>query len=459
MIKGKNIKKRKLNSGSITVEATISLTAFMFTIITIYTIVNICLVQTKIGIAINSAAKELSQYSYLYALSGLNGSESKLAKAGAETKEEINGVLSDVNSVFTEIQNLGSSAGDKVESGDISGLLSTLESGYSNVEGSIGELKKSFESMASDPKKLAFGLAKIATTDGLNLVKSRLIAAPLSKAMCKKNLVAEKDGDVDSYLKSLGIVPDSSGSYYDGLDFSQSSLFPNGSNEIRITVSYKVKIIALLPIDFSFHFTQSAVTHGWLAGEDSYRSPKKLEDSKNDTKNDTIWNNMTIAERSEFIRHQGIKNLETEGYEKTKKFTDVPLYNPTKDEFVAIFSMNPLYSKEGEDTLTLDDISETAIVTNIEQLCGKINSTTVGKKTVDTEIEKSDGGIEKKSYDCTNASNKIIIVVPEDPGLKEKIKSYVDKAKTSGVTVEIQASYGNGARTNKPETANGDKEE
>ena len=72
---------------------------------------------------------------------------------------------------------------------------------------------------------------------------------------------------------------------------------------------------------------------------------------------------------------------------------------------------------------------ETAIVTNIEELCGKINSTTVGKKTVDTEIEKSNGKIEKKSYDCTNASNKIIIVVPEDPGLKEKIESYVEKAK------------------------------
>ncbi len=47
--------RNKLNntSGSVTIEATISLSAIMFTIVTILTIVNICTVQARIAYAIN----------------------------------------------------------------------------------------------------------------------------------------------------------------------------------------------------------------------------------------------------------------------------------------------------------------------------------------------------------------------------------------------------------------------
>lgn len=93
--------RRKLRdeSGSVTVEATISLSAFMFAIVTILTIVNICVVQAKMSIAINATAKELSHYSYLYSLTGIPGGQAKLAEAAASTEGDINGVLSDVKNV------------------------------------------------------------------------------------------------------------------------------------------------------------------------------------------------------------------------------------------------------------------------------------------------------------------------------------------------------------------------
>ncbi len=43
----------KSEDGAIIVEATISLSTFMFFIVTLLTIVNICYVQSKMGIAIN----------------------------------------------------------------------------------------------------------------------------------------------------------------------------------------------------------------------------------------------------------------------------------------------------------------------------------------------------------------------------------------------------------------------
>lgn len=200
-----------------------------------------------------------------------------------------------------------------------------------------------------------FGITKLAASEGFDLVKSRLIAAPLAKTLCKKHLVNAKDGDVDSYLKFLGVVPSGTGSYINGLDFSQSTLFPYGSNEIRINVSYDVKVIPLLPLDFSFHFNQTAVTHGWLAGEQSYQSGSKY------IENDTLWTKSTVNERASVIRHMVIDDMVKEGYAKTTGLTDVQLYSSESNEFVMISSMNPLWSAEGEDPLTLADLDDVAL--------------------------------------------------------------------------------------------------
>lgn len=436
--------KRNREAGVITIEATISLTSFMFVIVTILTIINICIVQTRVGVAIHGVAKELSHYSYLYSLTGLNDSQAQISNAASETQADIDGVVKNVNTVFTEIQNLGKEASEISEPEDFDTFLTNLESSYGTMSEEAGAARDTITDMASDPKKVAFGLAKIAANDVMDLAKSRLIAAPLAKALCQKNLVSEKNGDVEAYLKGLGVVPSANGSYLDGLDFSQSSLFPDGSNEIRINVSYDVKVIALLPIDFSFHFNQTAVTQGWMAGEESYRTTREALAA---TQNSNIWNQGTTAERSDLIRHQGIAEMRGQGYEQTRGLTDVQMYNHTTNEFLAFYSMNPLYSAEGEPTRTINDINRDVIRQQIEYICGSVRSTTEGRTSVDTRVTLSDGSTQRHEYDCSNASNKIILVIPEDEGLKDYIQAVINEAQCRGVTIELQTSYGNGART------------
>ena len=441
--------KRKFRdeSGSVTIEAAISLSVFMFASITILTIVNICIVQTKIGIAINSTAKELSHYSYLYSLTGLNDSHKELADGAQKTEEEINGLISDVNDVFTEIQNVGKTMTDPNASRDtpedITNMLNELKDGYNNVSEAGGKLKETLATLAEDPKHLAMGLAKIAANDGWNLVMSRLIAAPLSEVLCKKNLVPQKNGNVESYLSSLGVVPGADNRY---LDFSKSTIFPNGSNEIRVTVSYDAKLVALLPIDFTFHFCQSAVTNGWLAGKDSYRTTEEVLKSET---NHSIWTDSTVKERASLIRHQGIKDFISAGYAQVTggSYSDIHVYSKDHNEFVAFHSMNPLYSPEGEPTLTLNDISDTAIKEQIEHLCTGISDTTKGLKEIQTKSTSSDGSVKKTKHNCENNTGRIVLTIPEDAGLKEKIQSIINTCNTRGITVELNASYGNGART------------
>lgn len=433
------LKKMKSENGSVTVEATISLSAFMFAIVTILTIINICIVQARVSYAINTTAKEISQYSYLYSLTGFNNSQSELYEAGKEDTQDLTQILSDVNTVYNEIENLGQTGNQSTQDIDsilsawdgVAGSVDTIEAAGSSIEDSISNI-------ASNPKKLLFGIAKLAGSEGFDLVKSRLIAAPLSKVLCQKHLVDTENGDVDAYLKHLGVVPSATGSYIDGLDFSNSTLFPYGSNKITINVSYDVKIIPLLPLDFSFHFNQTAVTHGWLSGEVSFQSAEKY------VENDTLWTKSTISERSSLIRNMVIKDLVDDGYKKTSGLTDVQLYKPATNEFVMISSMNPLYSPAGEAPLTLDDLDADALKESIERICGKMKSTTDLVTTVTTKSEK-DGQTTKSTNNCSGASNKIVLVIPEDEGLKEKIDEAISTANKRGVTIEVVPSYGNGA--------------
>lgn len=433
-----NIKKE---NGSVTIEATISLSAFMFAIVTLLTIVNICIVQAKMSYAINTTAREISQYSYLYSITGINSRHKEIFEAGESKTQKVKSVLSDVNTVYNEIENLGDTGNQSFDNiNDIIDAWNGVSGSVENIEGAGSSIVSNLEEIAKDPKNLLFGIAQLGASETFDLAKSRLIAAPLAKALCKKNLVDEKDGNVDAYLKFLGVVPSASGSYIDGLDFSKSSLFPNGSSEIKINVAYDVKVIALLPIDFHFHFNQTAITHGWQSGEVDFKTNKeKIEENK------TLWTESTVTERANYIRHMVIADLQKEGYEKTTGLTDVQLYNADSNQFVMISSMNPLWSAEGEDAKTLADLDDDALREQIERLCGKMKSTTDGVNKITTKKEK-DGSVTKTEHNCTDASNKIMLVIPEDDGLKEKIEEIISSAKTNGVEIEVVPSYGKGAR-------------
>lgn len=267
------LRRLKDENGMVTVEATISLSSFMFAIVTILSVVNICIVQARMSYALNTTAREISQYSYLYSLTGLNDSHSQVAQAGEAGTQDITKILADVNTVYNEIENLGNTGNQSID--NIDDILSAWDSAVGsaeNIEAAGGSIKATIEDIAKDPKNLLFGIAKMAASETFDLAKSRLIAEPLAKAMIKKHLVSTKDGDVDQYLKALGVAPSGTGSYFESLDFSNSLLFPEGSSIIMISVSYQVKIIPLLPIDLTFDFTQTATTHGWLSGSDSYRT-------------------------------------------------------------------------------------------------------------------------------------------------------------------------------------------
>lgn len=445
----------KNERGAVTVEAIISLTTFMFAIVTVFTVVNICIVQSQISYALNVTAKEISQYSYLYSLSGIPDSFKSVHENGEEETKDIDVFISDITAAYENMEQLGREAFNAKDAGnvdDIKSAWNNFEKNFNDLQANAGAIKEDISNIADDPKKIIFGIAKLGVVKGSDILISECIAQPLIKGMIKKNLMDEENGNVEVYLKNLHVIPDGKGSYFDGLDFKGSYIFPKGTNVIKLNVSYKVKVIALLPIKTTFRFNQTAITHGWPAGKfQSYEeNADKIKDEieKKYKENDSLWTNGTVNERSSLIRELVTMDKKDEGYKTVSGLTDVNLYNEENNEFVLIVTRNPLWTEDGSAKVA-NDLDKEDLKKDIKNMCAKIKSTTDGTKKVTV---KEDG--EKSDKDCTNANNKIILVIPEDVGLKEKYEEAIREAETMGVEIEVQPSFGKGAiKTEKKDDA------
>ncbi len=279
--------KWKEEKGAIIVESTISLTAFIFMIIMILSIINICYVQAKIGIAIHETAKDISLYSYIYGLTGLDEKRIELAEGGTEAKTKIDNSLNAMTAITDSVANIRddiveTTNSDSVESvyNNLNTLVETYKGETVNITDSVGIIQQQLESISEDPKAFLIGSFKYLATTGINTVTSHLVAAPLAKIITKGHLKDSPEGNCEVFLKQMGIIPKNS-SYLKGMDFSNSTLFnpiyevgedgsqkAKASNEIKIIAVYKIKVMQLLPVDITLNFCQTAVTKGWLGIEE-----------------------------------------------------------------------------------------------------------------------------------------------------------------------------------------------
>ncbi len=121
---GKKNKVRK-EDGAMVIEASLSLTLFMFVIVMILSFVNVCIAQAKIGMALNQTAKEISQYTYIYSLTGFNEIQAEMNAGTAEVKED---VMKAEDAVFSSLNGvIGLASGDTSTDEVIETVSSSIE--------------------------------------------------------------------------------------------------------------------------------------------------------------------------------------------------------------------------------------------------------------------------------------------------------------------------------------------
>lgn len=434
-------KKQHNQEGAVTIEATIALTSFLFMFIMIYSIITICRTQAIIQVAINSTAKELSQYSYLYSITGLHDSMTNLQNSAQSTKDNANSLASDVADVFSGIQSIGGKAGNI---NNVQGIMDSWDEIAAELEstgGSLTSAQEKITAMAEDPKALLFGMAKLFVSEGYEMAKSAASEA-ISRVLTQKHLKRSEKDTAEAFCQSVGIVP---GTYFgkessfNGIDFSHSTLFPYGSDEITIVANYKMKLLQLLPISFEFHFTQTAVTKGWLQGDGtaSGSTPQQKLEKIQSTRGDSVWNAATGSEREKLIRSMGIDQLKSEGYYGVSGQTYIHAYDPATNTFVMIRSYNPLASVD-----SVADVDREAIKKYLENLQGQMVSNTDNMHTIKIKKTDENGNLVTSEINCSGESTKkVIVVIPEDPGLKEIFEQIVAEM-GSKVDFEFQSSYG-----------------
>lgn len=267
-------KDRNKQRGSATIEAVVAFTAFLLAFFTIIGVVNYCRVQMQISAAVDTAARELSQYAYFYDMSGLQKFDLALKKEAGNATERINDVLATVDGLYTTVGNAMDQSAE-----DMTNLTNAIDQGtvsidsiketvnkFSERETAIGEMMTEMEGkldeIGDNPVLYMRSLVAIAGDSGMDLAK-RAIAFSLSKMFVLKHF-GKTTGEQNETLKSLGVVDG-----VEGLNFRMSTMFTDDHcQEIQVVVFYRVNLSQFFDWEiFEVELCKQAVCSAWLGGD------------------------------------------------------------------------------------------------------------------------------------------------------------------------------------------------
>ena len=268
---GKEINHQR---GSATIEAVIAFTAFLFAIFTILGMVNFCRAQMLMSAAVDTAAKELSQYAYFYEMSGLQKFEKKLDANAEVGKNNINEVIGTVDALYSSINN----AVDRTvqEKTDIANMIAAgevdigrLETAIAGLDNAGGDIVLGFQGVSAamadignDPMLYMRSIVALIGSEGMEMAK-RAIAAPLAKAFVSKHF-GENTQAANAKLKALGIEGG-----LDSMNFNLSNVFSDEKHQdIEIVVIYKVKLLEVFDwVVLEANMSKVARCRAWLGGD------------------------------------------------------------------------------------------------------------------------------------------------------------------------------------------------
>lgn len=274
MVKGHG---KELNNqrGSATIEAVIGFTAFLFAIFTILGLVNFCRAQMLVSSAVDTAAKEMSQYAYFYQMSGLQKFEEKLDDNASIGKNNINEVIGTVDQLYSSINGAveqtvqeKTNVANMIAAGDAD--MQTFENAITGIENSaegvmqgITGVGNALKDVGNDPLLYMRSLVALIGSEGMEAAK-RAVAVPLARSFVSKHFGEDTDA-ANEKLESLGIEGG-----LDSMNFNLSNIFSDDEHQdIEITVVYKVKLFQIFDwVVLEANVSKVAVCRAWLGGDD-----------------------------------------------------------------------------------------------------------------------------------------------------------------------------------------------
>ncbi len=208
---GQNVAEKPTTGedGAVIVEASIALPIFMFMMITLYSIIQIAYVQARMSVAADAAAKQIAQYAHVYFATGMN--ESFSGKGGASS-------------------NIANKVGE---------FLTMMGNGIGTVNEELGTF--------------IGGAGEAISGDSISTIFKDGAGETVALQMMKKNMVNGPSDTAEAFQKRNRI---------EDISAVGSKILTN-DREIFLKISYDIKVIQLLKLDFKFHFVNCAYTEAW----------------------------------------------------------------------------------------------------------------------------------------------------------------------------------------------------
>ncbi|NLO38847.1 MAG: hypothetical protein GX115_05180 [Ruminiclostridium sp.] len=327
--------------GTATIEAALVLPIVMLAILAVLSIIRITGTYSRMQHALNQVAEDMSQYSYLYAISGLKEKHDTLVDNITAAQDELMDQQEAVGTFYQSIQSVAGNVSNLGNGVDFNDILQTFDD-LDDVNSSFEGLSTQIETILEDPMgelrligmSLSGPLVSEAKTALLGFIAKSMLKARLSNDL---NIPVK---DLEQRLRLSDGVQ--------ALDFSCSTFFED-KQTIDLIMEYTVKPMP----DFVFlpeiRLRNRACVLAWTWGVDRQEQQPVPE-------GESIWN---YGENGSFFKQNSVRGISGEdryAQELVKKLGDnskaTPYFFPTVDvieyshgkepgKLITIFTLNP----------------------------------------------------------------------------------------------------------------------
>lgn len=252
--------------GSLTIEASISYSIFLMVIVTILYIMRIVYLYGLVQHAVGQTAKELSMYSYLYQVSGINDLRGEIADATADRSQTFNKDIGEVVKFYEEFS-----------SGDTTAR-------YNGT---------------TDPRELLKNIGAAMLGEAGKEVNQQLFEA-VARSLIESYIGADSKGNgADERLRALRVAGG-----LGGLNLSSSSFFEDGKT-IDLIVCYTIDPI--MPIDIlpEQNLANRAYVQG-VSGKSVFKEGEKKTENKEE---ESVWDKPPVKRGNAIQEQEQVRNL------------------------------------------------------------------------------------------------------------------------------------------------------
>ena len=367
--------------------------------------------------AVDTATKELSQYAYFYEMSGLEKFSNKfsdVAEVGAGNLNDIIGTTDQLyQTVGTAVNNTSQQAtniANAIDSGNfnmdqVQSVLINLDTDATNIETSMQNIMSAFGSVQDNPMLYMKSIVAVAGNEGLDALKSHIIAAPLAKMFVAKHFGSDME-EANKKLERMGVVGG-----LDGMNFKMSTIFSSDAPEdVHIVVYYKLKLVQVFDwAALEVPMCKESVARAWLGGDDVKVVVKPVEPTAEEsTETDEGSSEVETEEESEETTEDNTEEVvDTEGSYWHLNATDRNLAVSTGaygndmgiDWLHHISYQNGIIMTSTADALKADRPTElfqsyTIVQANDNTSDYVLSCITNGLKSIEINLEAYDGEIE-----------------------------------------------------------------